>query len=597
MFGSRRSGPRPGGLPQLLALAPALAACGTAGPSTTEVVPPQVAVRAALPPGTVVRLLPAERTADGDAPLLALDGWFREAMRQTTTFDIAAGPDDVSQLPDRPIREVALHCDPTARVLTTTLRPAEDGATMPLASASFRETSMPSAIDALAAGTRLALGEPGVAGTLPVALAYSPDPRAVERTEQGLGLLADGRLGEALRTLQTARRLDGGSPTVLDALAAVHSLLGDNEAARAIAEEGLALRDRLAPTALHRLGRTLQLARATLNQAAAAARDQELLALAEASLRERPFDLQGRYSKALALSFLGRFADSRPLWAELDRRLPGNAITRYHLGWAELATGRPAAAAEALARAAPTLPRAALVMPRAIALYEQGDHEALARFLDEMLTDPDLADGASGHELRRIQAAHALLTQRNDAAARLMLEQLEWLRQRPSLLQHRGGELRETGEVLVRLGRADELGVRIEAMADLGIGGADLQDALAFLAGLVQVARTGERARAAEASLLRNGRLDAWGYVLQAIGHRARGELLDEYTALAQAARLNDSPLVKAALVRSLRAMGRGAEADALRDAMRREMKELHLRRRLRHPLLGPELALAFLAS
>ena len=43
-----------------------------------------------------------------------------------------------------------------------------------------------------------------------------------------------------------------------------------------------------------------------------------------------------------------------------------------------------------------------------------------------------------------------------------------------------------------------------------------------------------------------------------------------------------------------LRAMGRDDDATELRDALKRELREIHLRRRLLHPLLAPELALSF---
>ena len=65
--------------------------------------------------------------------------------------------------------------------------------------------------------------------------------------------------------------------------------------------------------------------------------------------------------------------------------------------------------------------------------------------------------------------------------------------------------------------------------------------------------------------------------------------------ALARAARLSDSPMTKALLARSLRAVGKNQEADLLRDTLRREMLALHLRRPCEHPLFGPELAFAFL--
>ena len=48
---------------------------------------------------------------------------------------------------------------------------------------------------------------------------------------------------------------------------------------------------------------------------------------------------------------------------------------------------------------------------------------------------------------------------------------------------------------------------------------------------------------------------------------------------------------------RSLKAMGNFAEAEALQQALRRELTTIHLRSRMAHPLLGPELAFAFCAE
>ncbi|MBK8098493.1 MAG: hypothetical protein IPK26_15395 [Planctomycetes bacterium] len=59
---------------------------------------------------------------------------------------------------------------------------------------------------------------------------------------------------------------------------------------------------------------------------------------------------------------------------------------------------------------------------------------------------------------------------------------------------------------------------------------------------------------------------------------------------------MSAAPLLKAALARNLQAQGRADEAQRLRDALRREMRSIHLRRRLQHPLLAPEQALAWLS-
>jgi tetratricopeptide (TPR) repeat protein len=578
----------------LCALLLGAAACSTAEPAGTGGVPrPTAQVRHALPHGAVVRLLPVETTVSGTAPLIAIDGWWREAVRQSDVLDVAAGNEDVERLPDQPVWSVRLSCDPAAGSLATSLLLPE-GAPLPLASAAYAEATLPAAIDELALKTRMALGDPCQSPALPIALAYSPDPRAVQRVEQALGQAADGKLREAKRILETARRLDGGSPVLLDVLATVQSVLGETAAARALADEALGYRHRLLPTTLHRLLRTQLMARASERPASAGERDQELLALGEVSLRERPFDVQGRLSKAMALNFLDRFQDSAPLWTALAARLPHNAMVQYHRGWAELALLHPADAAAAFEQAAPRLPQGASLLPRAIALYELGDHERLDRLLADAVAEPELVDSLAGHDLRRMQAAHAILEGHPDVATRLLLEALEWLRVRPSLLQQRAGEVAETSAVLVSLGQAEALAPRVTALQDLAISHAALQDALAYAQGLCVVARTGDRATAAEASLLRNGREDAWGYHLRALGHRAKGELRDEYADLTQAARWNDSPLIKAALVRCLREMGRTDEADELRTALRRELREIHLRRRLMHPLLAPELALAY---
>ena len=121
-------------------------------------------------------------------------------------------------------------------------------------------------------------------------------------------------------------------------------------------------------------------------------------------------------------------------------------------------------------------------------------------------------------------------------------------------------------------------------------------DACAFLAGLCEVARTRTRVEAVEARLSRGGD-SAWSALLAAFAHELRGEALAMQTELARAARLSDSPLTKALLARSLRAVGRTAEAEALQTALRRELTTIHLRRPLQHPLLGPELAFAFRAE
>ena len=63
---------------------------------------------------------------------------------------------------------------------------------------------------------------------------------------------------------------------------------------------------------------------------------------------------------------------------------------------------------------------------------------------------------------------------------------------------------------------------------------------------------------------------------------------------LARAARLSSSPMTKALLAHSLRAIGKMREAALLQDTLRAEMLRVHLRQVCQHPVFGPELAYAF---
>jgi len=572
----------------LLAL---LAGCAATAPGdgAAEVTPrPSVAVRVALPAGTVVRLTPPTVSGSQVLDVAAVAGWWREALRQSACFDVAGDEDGV---PADAGPELQLHCDGAARLLTATLQP-DTGPPLPLASVAL-DGPLPAAIDQLAWTCRLALGDQDRQAPVPVGLCYSQDATVVHGVESGLRQLQDGAFVAAIRTLKAARRGDGACPLLLDALAAAQALRADPAAARTIAEEALTYGRRLSAPTMQRLARSLLLARASLHADTANARDRELLQLGETTLRERPFDPQAALTFAIAANFLDRFDDAAARLRPLARRLPRNGMVAYHLGWAELALGNAAVARTAFERAAVTLPPAATALGRALALYDSGEHEQLHAFLDGLLAEAMVRDGMEVHDLRRLQSAHAILRGKVDEAVVVLLTDLAWLRQRPSLLQDRVGDFVDQGQAIVLLGHAADLQPHLDALADLRPTGA-LADAAAFLHGLCSVAGSGDRARAVETTLARDGGMLAWSLQLRAYGHRLRGELLDEYSALSQAARSSDSPLLQAALVRSLRAMGRAPEADLLRAAMQREMRNLHLRSRLHHPLLGPEWALAY---
>ncbi|MCB9878631.1 MAG: hypothetical protein H6835_13620 [Planctomycetes bacterium] len=563
----------------LLALA---AAC--AAPSADQ--PPPQPVIVELAAGTRLRAVVDVGTAT--APELgAAATWWREALRQSARLAFV----DVDE---GAAGEVVLLVDPAARALTALLR--RNGEEQVLTAGDYLQGQQAAAlcggIDALARATRAALGDV-VGKPLPVAAITSPDPKVVLAVADARELLDTGGLQSGRRTLRIARRDDGGAPFVLEPLAAVELLFGDAEQAQRICREAIGYEQRTSPDTLHRLGRTLLLARAALQPAAAPACDRELLHLADVAAAERPFDDEPLWTRALSLDLQGDFAAARPTLELLHEHWPSRADVRYHLGWACLAGGEPAVAAEHLAAAARGLPGSWVLLPRAIALYEAGRHEQLEQLFDETLDEFARDEGdVLHHEVRRMRAAHALLRGDGDAARTHLVADLRWLLAHPQQLEARPGEFAEQGEVLVRLGGAQDLTALLAAVQRRHVTSA-VADACAFVAGLDEVRRVGTDQVALAQQLARGGD-SAWSARLLAFQHERRGEVGDMQVELARAARLSESPMTKALLAKSLIAVGKVAEGELLRGTLRREMGTLRMRETCQHPLFGPELAFAW---
>ncbi|MEO6595673.1 MAG: hypothetical protein ABIP94_13045 [Planctomycetota bacterium] len=562
------------------------AACqSNSAPGPTTLQNPRVPVAVLLPPGTRLRAELAPGTPDEPSWRTAAV-WWREALRQTVSFEITDSRGTA------PIPALQLSIDPASHALAAHL--LAERREQPLAGESFADGDLAGAIDRLAWATRLALGEPAVA-PIPIAKATSAVPKAVLAVEDAMALLRDGALNGAHQALLDARREDGGAPFVLDGLAAVELLRSNAEAAVRLCLEALSYAARLHPTTQHRLARTLLLARASMHPLDARQHDRELLALAEAGQRERPHDPQPALSLAIASNFLGDFAAARPLLEALRERLPDQAIVDYHLGWACLATGDAASAVVHFETAALRLPSAWLVLPRAIALFEAGQHDELQALLQQLLAEIPANDAAASHQVRRMQAAHALLRGDLDAAVDRLLEDFSELLKSPTVLEGRAGEFAEQGAVLVRLGGGSRLPPLLTAIQHQHPA-SQVADACSFLQGLVQVSERREQAPDLQARLARDGE-SVWAVLLKAFAHEMSGEVADMNTALLRASGLSSSPMTKALLARSLRAMGNVTEADALRTALRREMTAIDLRAKPQHPLLGPELAFAWRAE
>ncbi|HZT55434.1 MAG TPA: hypothetical protein VFA35_04345 [Burkholderiaceae bacterium] len=573
-----------------------LAGCASGAPPRADLERLRAAVPVAreLPPGAVVRLLPVSGALPANAPAAAVDGLWREALRQSARLDIAAGPVAAGSAVagNDPPPALQLAFDATALTLTATL--TAPGTSLHLAAVPLG-ARWSAALDELAARTRLALGDRLDADPVPVGLAYAEDMTLVAGCERALDGAQDGEFGAAWRQLTVLRPRDGGSPFLLEALASVASLRGQPADAVEIATEALQMRQRLSPVTQHRLLRTLLLAQASLDAGNARRRDQELLTLATVARRERPYDPEPRLTLGLALNFLGRFDEARAELQALVPRLSRSTTVRYHLGWAELALGDARAASAEFTAIAPLLPQAALIVPRALARYESGDQEGLRSWLQQLIEEHAIASGDALHEVRRMQAAHALLTGRRDEAADRLLQDVGWLLEQPSRLRYRAGEFAETGEVLVRIGHGEGLRPALATLGRLQTDAA-LADAVSFVSAMVDTAATRRLAVAAAEGLQQRG-ATVWGHVLLAYGHEVLGELAAERAALAQAAQQSSSPLVKAALLQNLHRSGDVTGAAALRAALHRELAAIDLRRRSQHPLLSPECALAWLAE
>ena len=523
-----------------------------------------------------------------DATARALPGWWRAALGQTVRFSLAEPPGQ-AHLP-----RLRLQVARPAQALTASLQEGERVTV--LAAQSYAPDSetpdLLAALDRLAWATRLALGEDALP-PMPVAAITSRDPRVVATVLDAEQLLRTGGINLAADALFRSRPRDGAAPFLLAPLAELMLLRGDADDAERICREALGYAQRSSPTVQHRLARTLLLARAARSPQQAARYDADLRTLSLVAQRERPHDDEVLWTGAIADLFRAEFAAARPVLERLHERMPERALVAYHLGWACLGTGDYLAACDAFRHAALRLPKPNVLLPYGVALLEAGRHDDLARVLRATRAEYD-PDGATAltHQLLRMQAAHAILQNQAERARRYLLDDLRWLLEHPLELDSRVGEFADEGAVLVRLGSAPELPALLASVQRLHPGTA-VADACSFVGGLHEVETTGRRLPSVERRLSHDGD-SAFAYLLRAYAHERRGEIGDMQNALARAARLSDSPLTKALLAKSLRAVGKLEPAERLHATLRRELRSVHLRQRCRHPLFGPELAYAY---
>lgn len=576
-----------------------LAACAgpeaEPAPRPSAVAHPTVTVARRLPAGTIVALDRCRVVAGSSESATVADGLLREALRLGTHLDIACG---IESTGTRWTLVPALDAD-AGRLSIALVDGTENRPPVTIAGATTGARPLSDVVDEVAWATRLSLGDP-VGGPPPaVAAVYSTSHECVVATERALDDVARGVRGGVAGLVERARRADAGCPITWLAHVTAEFDAGDATGAARRAEQALTiLRNRLAPHTRDRLARIMLLARAQSGNAEQAqAADTQLLALGNAVLAERPHDPHGRYSKALALNYLGRFAEAREHLAILRTRWPRVPWVAYHHAFALLATGDPAGALEAIESVQRSLPRQVAVLPTCLAMYHAGQHDELDGYLTRLQQRADDEPATpTAHELRRIRAAHAILRGDRATAARLLLDDIDWLGQRPSLLANRAGDLADAGEVLIELGYTDPLAERLPAIQAVPDMSPSVGHALVYLGGLVFAKRGDERAEIAVRSL-ESQRQTAWSTVLKAAVHNRRGELLDESRELATAVRITDSALVRASFARALDTLGKHDDARRLLGALDEQLATLRLRGPLLHPLLSPGRALAWLSA
>ncbi|MHC5064592.1 MAG: hypothetical protein ACYTG5_11540 [Planctomycetota bacterium] len=543
-----------------------------------------------LPAGTVIELLPSEAVRAGRVSLRQVDGLLRESLRQDLRYDIAAGVENCDSN-----YQLSIAIDPQAKVLTASLH--RDGeAPLPLSSAVYLEAELPAAVDRLSLGILQALGSGMREPWEPCSLIYSNDSSCVEQTEAGFEALNRGDVLAAQESFQRARSKDSGCTISLLGLGTAQLRSGRSDDAVETARGALEhMGQRMSATTRHRLARLVLLGEVVSDPRRATENDSALLRLGEASLRERPNDPHGLYSKALALNYLRRFSESSAVLAGLRKRWPGIPLVAYHLSFAELATDKPEAALQAIESAERKLPSESVVLPKCLALYHAGHHEELEKYLARLARQRRGIDDRRPHELMRMQAAHAILMGDRESAAEFMLTDIDWLRQRPSILQSLALDFAESGEVLVHLGYHEELAVRLQALDEVRVHAPYFRQAQAYLAALVSIQALGELPSTA-ISTLEGEEQFVWSTLLKAALHRRQGELVEEATDLATAIRITDSALVRASLARTMDAMGRDEDANRLRSDLGQRLMVIDLRRPLNHPLLSPARALAYIS-
>ncbi len=311
-------------------------ACSGPGRLPEGEIPP----RLALPPGS--RVLVRPRAASGSAlGTDALSALVRAALEQSPVLDFLVPGEKDPAAAWKPGALVDLSWEPLPgspsrwRLLAKAKRLSDGEET--LLQAVPRDPGFPGlerGIDSMGRILRRTFGEPSssiLSHSLPLARAFTPDPKALAAYLEARSLVRRGRIPEAGERIQAALKRD---PRFGKAMLLLASLLLDGgasfQALRELEKASLAALDMDAPDR-HRMARI---------RLKALGKYKELLSEADRFLEEYPFSPEGFFTKALALNLLARYGDALPLWRRLHKRAPSALTPVFQLGVSLYGLGR-----------------------------------------------------------------------------------------------------------------------------------------------------------------------------------------------------------------------------------------------------------------
>ncbi len=189
-------------------------------------------------------------------------------------------------------------------------------------------------IDSMGRILRRTFGEPIpsiLSHSLPLARAFTPDPKALGAYLEARSLVRRERMLQAGARIQAALRRD---PRFGKALLLLASLYMDGGASY----QALRVLERASLAALDMDARDRHvMARLRLR---ALGKYKELLAEADRFLGEYPFSPEGLFTKAFALNLLARYGEALPLWRRLHKRNPSAKAPVFQLGVSLYGLGR-----------------------------------------------------------------------------------------------------------------------------------------------------------------------------------------------------------------------------------------------------------------